>query len=251
MKFLDRFNKFFGIKMSEEKQLLKKIDFKKLESTLGIKISNKEIYLTALIHRSLLKHYDKKLISNERLEFFGDSVVNLMAAKFLYEKFPDANEGDLTHYRSFLVNKIQLSHYARKINLWNFLLVSNQVSILESSKGGTTIIADAFEAILGAIYFDKGISAVENFLLPFFNEKIVFNTLINKEKNPKSTLLEFLQSTKKEIPRYAVINQEGPHHDSIFTVAVFIGGEEVARGVGKNKKEAEQSAAENALKKLK
>ena len=114
--------------------------------------------------------------------------------------------------------------------------MSDNSELTSTSKGGKTILADAFEAILGAIYLDGGIEAVEKFLNPMIKEEIIEGAVSSREKNPKSKLLELLQAEKKQIPRYAIVKQEGPQHDSIFTIAVFVDGVEVARGVGNNKK---------------
>ena len=252
MIFLKNFLRKIGFNFRDEKikHFPKKIDFEKLERKLKIRIKNKDLFFTALSHRSFLKLQTTQIESNERLEFFGDSIVNMIAGKFLFQQFPKATEGDLTHYRSHLVSKIQLSSYAEKINLWDFILFSNRFELSETSKGGKTILADAFEAIVAAIYFDLGISEAEIFLLEFFKYELINGSLSSKEKNAKSALLEYLQAEKKQIPRYAVIKKEGPDHDMDFTVAVFVDGIEKGRGIGKNKKEAEQIAAAEALKNI-
>ncbi len=230
--------------------LFKKVNFNELQKILKYKIVDKNLFFTALVHRSVLRHLTTLIESNERLEYLGDSVVNLITAKYLFKFFPKANEGELTQYRSYLVSREQLANYALRCNLWNFILMSDNSELTSTSKGGKTILADAFEAILGAIYLDGGIEAVEKFLNPMIKEEIIEGAVSSREKNPKSKLLELLQAEKKQIPRYAIVKQEGPQHDSIFTIAVFVDGVEVARGVGNNKKDAEQKAASEALNKI-
>ena len=220
-----------------------------LEKTLDIEIKKKEYFEQALTHRSYLQVVtDKNLLSNERLEFLGDSVLGLIIADYLFSLHVNVMEGELTKMRSWLVNKNTLAIFARHLGLDKYLLMSfSAAKALE--KGSENILADALEAIIGAIYLDSGISLARKFiintLLPIITTK---NTMV--DKNYKSILLEVVQSSGKPAPKYSVIEETGPDHEKEFVVGVFVGDEQMGTGKGKSKKQAEQIAAENALHKL-
>ncbi len=223
--------------------------FEEFEKNAGININNRAYFIQALMHRSYLEQTSEFLVSNERLEFLGDSVLNLAVADYLFETFPDRNEGFLTKVRAKLVNRIALADAAESINLSKYLLISKNLSATFSN-GSKTILADAFEALIGAIYLDSGIDAAKDFVnrsLIVPNAKAGDHLI---DENFKSQLLEYAQANRLDNPTYIVIKEEGPQHDRVFTIKVLIGDTEYGVGTGKNKKSAEQNAAQFALKKI-
>jgi len=233
----------------ELKKLLTAEKVRKLEILIGCKIKNEQFFIRALVHRSFLENNSDYEYSNERLEFLGDAVLSVVVAKYLYQKFPSENEGFLTKVRSKYVNKIALAEAAESINLANFLLLGKNLPshFVQNSK---TIIADAFEALIGAIYLDNGLSSASNFITSVLIEPFTRAGIHLIDENFKSQLLEFTQAKKMDTPQYTVIKEEGPHHDKLFTVKVNIGKDEYGIGKGKSKKNAEQNAAEIAFQKL-
>lgn len=202
------------------------------------------------MHRSYLEHSGEELVSNERLEFLGDSVLNLAVAEYLFETFSDSDEGFLTKVRAKLVNRVALAEAAENIKLSRFLLISKNLSS-NFTNGSKTILSDAFEAFIGAIYLDGGLQAAKEFV---HRSLIVPNSKTNEfliDENFKSQLLEYAQANKLDNPTYIVIKEEGPQHDRTFTIKVIIGDEEYGIGRGKNKKSAEQNSAQSALQKIK
>ncbi len=228
---------------------LNKEKLDKLEFVLGIKIKNQGYFSQALLHRSYLDELDKKSISNERLEFLGDSVLNLIIADYLFKEFPDKDEGFLTKIRAQLVNRYSLAIAAEKIGLINFLFINRHLyeSIWNGSK---TVLSDAMEAVIGAIYLDAGLENARRFVIEVIIADKNKDDIISVDENFKSQLLEYTQSKKIEPPNYCVVKEEGPQHNRIFTVEVKIGDATFGLGKGKNKKTAEQNAAQIALQKL-
>lgn len=223
--------------------------FSRLEKLVGYKIKDKEFFVQAMLHRSYLEQNSEFEVSNERLEFLGDAVLSVVVAEYLYKNFPDEDEGFLTKVRAKFVNKITISDAAETIGLADFLLVSKNLP-LSFTHNSKTILADAFEALIGAVFLDKGLEAAKSFvsrvlIVPYSKAGI---HLI--DENFKSQLLEYAQAKRLEIPVYTVTKEEGPHHNKIFTVKVTMGEKEYGIGQGKSKKNAEQNAAENALKKI-
>ena len=229
------------------------INIKKLQSfekIIGCKIYNPKYYLKALTHRSFLEVNENVDSSNERLEYLGDAVIDLVVGKYLFNKFPDKDEGYLTKTRSMLVNKSALFDAAKRINLDEYLLVSENFTraLPNSSK---SVLSDGFEAIVGAIFKDKGLNKTEKFLMKTLLEPSFEITDYLKDNNYKSQLLEYVQKKHIENLEYVVINEEGPQHKKLFTVQVKVNNEIWGTGEGKNKKSAEQVAAENALRRIK
>ncbi|ACF14021.1 Ribonuclease III [Chloroherpeton thalassium ATCC 35110] len=223
-----------------------------IESLTGFPISNVIHYETALTHRSAIDlnvYSKKKFVSNERLEFLGDAVLDLVVAECLYTRFPDYDEGKLTKLRSQLVNARTLASFARKIHLGSLLIVSEAAEAIGVRDSETTL-ADAFEALVGAIYLDSDYLQTKRFLEKKILEGIDFRELSSTDNNFKSVLLEYAQAHHLEIPTYTVIDEEGPSHKKVFTVAVYIGDEMLGKGVGRSKKAAEQLAAQQAVAKL-
>ncbi len=226
------------------------VNFPQLESVLQYSIRNKEIFREALSHRSYLQVVENPYaVSNERLEFLGDAVLNLVVAEFLYTRYADAPEGELTKSRARFVNRKALTVYARAIRLSKFLLMSPS-TLQVATRGMDTIIADGFEALIGAIYLDGGYYEAKRFVERCLLTALEEGDLTTIDENFKSRLLEFAQAEGLGAPRYVTTNEEGPDHDRTFTVEVFIGGASYGIGHGKNKKDAEQAAAAQAIRHL-
>ncbi|MEP7220660.1 MAG: ribonuclease III, partial [Bacteroidota bacterium] len=223
-----------------------------LEDSIGYHISNPAYFEQALVHRSYLQVAEKEaVVSNERLEFLGDSILNMLIGEFLFHRYVDIQEGELTKLRSRLVNRKALTICARAIRLEEVILLNSSA---EQSlvQGNDSLLADAFEAIIAAIYLDSDyrLGAVKEFLArtlltPETCEKILFI-----DENFKSILLEYMQAQGLGAPRYVVVKEEGPDHERIFTVQVFVGPDVKGEGRGRSKKEAEQQAAAEAIEKL-
>ncbi|NWF90305.1 MAG: ribonuclease III [Ignavibacteriaceae bacterium] len=220
-----------------------------LEKIIGCTIKNKSYYIQALTHRSFLEQNDDYDLSNERLEFLGDSVLSLAVAEYLYDEFPDKDEGFLTKVRAKLVNKMILAEAAEKIKLVRFILLSNNVKNT-FLPGAKTILSDALEALIGAIYLDSGLESAKNFIQEILIEPNTKAGLYLIDENFKSQLLEYAQANRLENPSYYVVSEEGPQHNRIFTIKVKIGDQEFGVGTGKSKKSAEQNAAHSALVKI-
>ena len=215
---------------------------------LNYRIRNVDVFVQALLHRSYLQHIEQpETQSNERLEFLGDAILNMLAAEYLFSEFPNDEEGKLTVLRSRLVNRKALIHYSKKINLRDFLIVSANAA-QAAEKGTETILADAFEAIIGAMYLDGGLKSVRDFVERHLREAVHGGYLNDADDNYKSALLEYAQANGKAAPRYVKLKEVGPDHDRTFTVEVYLGATAVGVGTGKNKKQAEQAAAEEAMK---
>jgi len=220
-----------------------------LEKVIGCSIKNKSYYIQALTHRSFLEQNNDYDISNERLEFLGDSVLSLSVAEYLFDEFPDRDEGFLTKVRAKLVNKMTLAEAAEKIKLVRFILVSNNVKNT-FLPGAKTILSDAFEALIGAIYLDSGINEAKEFIERVLIDPNTKEGVYLIDENFKSQLLEYAQANRLDNPAYIVISEDGPQHNRIFTIKVMIGDIEYGIGRGKNKKSAEQAAAHSALVKI-
>jgi len=224
------------------------MDIEQLEKKINVVFNNKDLLLQAMTHRSYLnENRGEKLGHNERLEFLGDAVLELATTDFLYRKYPNKTEGDLTAYRSALVNTQTLSETSTKLNINENLLLSKGES-KDTGRARQYILADAFEAITGAIYLDQGYDAAEKFvadnIFHLLDEIIEKGTWIDG----KSMFQEKAQEHSSMTPEYKSISEEGPDHNKQFTVGVFIGKEKVAEGKGKSKQEAEQEAARKGLK---
>ncbi len=222
-------------------------DFAKFEEIIGLTFKNKELLRRAFTHRSYLNE-NRALESshNERLEFLGDAVLELMVTEYLFEKYPDSNEGDLTAFRASLVNAITLSEVAQKINVNDYLLLSKGEA-KDTGKARQYILANTMEAIIGAVYLDQGYDAAK-----YFIAKNLFHLIdkIVEEKtwiDAKSKFQEKAQEKESTTPAYKTIKEDGPDHDKHFTVAVYLNKDKIAVGEGKSKQEAEQAAARNAL----
>jgi ribonuclease-3 len=222
-------------------------DFSKFEKNIGITFKDKNLLKQAFTHRSYLnEHKDSELVHNERLEFLGDAVLELIVTEHLYEKYPDSNEGELTAFRSALVNAVTMSEAAGNIGMNDFLLLSKGEA-KDIGRARQIILANTIEALIGAIFLDQGYDMAK-----YFISKYIFNLIekIVEEKtwlDAKSKFQEQAQENESVTPAYKTVKEEGPDHDKQFTVGVYLGKTKIAEGEGKSKQEAEQVAAKNAL----
>ncbi len=218
-----------------------------LEAALGHTFANRQLLLDALTHRSYAYEFAAPgVVSNERLEFLGDAVLALVSADLLFQQHPDAPEGDLTQLRAALVRASTLADFARRIPLGPHLRLGRG----EESTGGRdreTLIASAFEAVIGALYLDAGLPATQAYLEPLLHAEATSAVRQRRVKDDKSLLQELAQGRLGVTPRYVVVEQEGPSHLRIFTVEALVGEVVIGRGQGHSKREAEQVAAHNAL----
>ncbi len=219
------------------------------QERLGIPFQDQSLILRALTHRSSVNEYPFLIGDNERLEFLGDAVIGFVSADFLYHRFPEKREGDLTAMRAYLVRKETLARFARAIHLGDYIIMGRG----EKETGGRerdSVLSSTFEAILGAIYLDQGLDQATHFLLPFFRPELDRLQSDQLTKDAKSRLQEWAQAELKQTPSYVTVSATGPDHDREFTVEVRIGGQTYGTGVGKSKQQAAQAAAQNALARL-
>lgn len=213
------------------------------------KFKNPKLLDQAFTHRSYLNEAKEKIPSNERLEFLGDSILSFVVSDFLFKMYPDFDEGTLTNIRSLLVNTKNLSKVANSLNFGDRLKLSKGE---EESKGRSnpSLLADAFEAFIGAIYLDQGFEEVSNFLKKTLLSKV--QELVQKKsfKDPKSLLQEEVQAKKQNSPIYKVIEESGPAHNKLFTVGVFVEDKMLGIGTGKSKQEASEIAAKQSLERI-
>jgi ribonuclease-3 len=224
-------------------------DLAELQQRLGHQFRDEALLRLALTHPSVAHEASTATTHNQRLEFLGDSVLGLVLSRALYEKFPDADEGALTKSRAKLVNAAALAAHGRTLGLGVHLALSRG----EENTGGrerASALADAFEALLGAIFMDGGFDSAREFVLREFAAEIRELDLPAGIDNPKGELQELLQAKSPNAPAYQLISSEGPDHDRQFLCAVQHDGVELARGAGKSKKAAESAAALAALEKL-
>jgi ribonuclease-3 len=218
-------------------------DFSTLAKQLGVSFNNLDLLIEALTHRSYLnEHREYAGSHNERLEFLGDAVLELAATDFLFKKFPAKPEGELTAFRAALVNTVSLAESAQALGINEFLLLSKGES-KDTGRARDVILADAFEAIIGAAYLDQGFAAAEAFIAKNIFNKIDDVIAKRSYQDAKSRFQEIAQEKRSITPAYETLSEVGPDHNKRFTVGVFIGNEEIARGEGASKQEAEQAAA--------
>lgn len=231
--------------MTEEKNL--DVNLVKIEQIVGSFFNDKMFLLTAITHRSYLnENRNAKQEHNERLEFLGDAVLELVVTKFLFEKYPEKPEGELTAIRAALVNTVSLAESSDKLGINEYLLMSKGEE-KDTGRARQYILANVFEAIIGALYMDQGYDAAQQFISRHLFEKtdgIVENRLW---QDGKSNFQELSQENTNITPTYETLKQEGPDHDRIFTIGVFLGKDKIGEGKGKSKQEAEQEAAKDAL----
>lgn len=225
-------------------------DLTPLEKKLGLGFKSKELLHEALTHRSYLNENPAwPLSNNERLEFLGDAVLELIITKLLFEKYPKYQEGELTSLRAALVNYRMLSGIAKEISLEKFLYLSKGEA-KDSGKARDVILANALEAVFGAIYLDQGYAAAEKLVASLVFPKLGEVIAKGLYKDSKSALQEIAQEKTKITPTYRVLKEIGPDHQKKFFVGVYLDERQIGEGSGFSKQEAEANAATNALKKF-
>lgn len=226
------------------------MDIKKLELKLNIIFLEPKLLAQAMTHRSWLNESaNRTLVSNERLEFLGDAVLGFLVSEWLYQEFPNFPEGNLTNLRSALVKTQTLAQIAKNLGVGNFLLLSKG----ESDSGGQknpALLANCFEAIIGAIFLDQGLDKTRVFLRTQLEPEMAKIVQKGEFKDFKSLLQERLQAKFKLAPAYKTVKEEGPDHQKIFTIGVYHQGKLITTGDGKSKQEAEEKAARLAIDKL-
>ncbi len=223
------------------------IDFSKFEKKLGLKFKNKDLLIQAFCHRSYLNENPSfHLENNERLEFLGDAVLELVITENLYQKYPKKSEGELTNWRASLVNAKMLGELAGELEFNEFLLLSRGES-KELGKARQYILANTFEALIGSIYLDSGYKPCQEFIKKYLIKKLPEIIKKGLFKDAKSSFQEEAQERVGLTPTYKVLKEWGPDHAKHFIIGVFLDQELVAEGEGSSKQEAEDEAAKNAL----
>lgn len=224
-------------------------DFKKLQSRIGVEFKDEQLLITAFIHRSYLNENPEYKEHNERLEFLGDAVLELVVTEYLYKNYPNP-EGELTAWRSALVKTETISSVAKELGYEDYLFMSRGES-KSTGRARQLILANSFEAVIGAVYLDQGYEVSKDFinrhllkLLPEIIEKELY-------VDPKSRLQELAQSKEGITPKYEVLEEKGPDHKRVFTVGVYLKDRKIGEGEGLSKQLAQQNAAEDALKSYK
>jgi ribonuclease-3 len=225
------------------------MDFSKLEKNINVIFKNKNFLKESLTHRSYLNENPKWGQHNERLEFLGDAILELITTEYLYQKYPKATEGELTAFRAALINYQMLAQVSQEIDLEKYIFLSKGEA-KDTGKARESIIANAFEALTAGIYLDQGYKAAQDFvgkfLLPHLDE------IMEKQlyKDAKSLLQEIVQEKLRLTPTYKVLEESGPEHQKIFKVGVYFGENLIAQSSGSSKQEAEINAASQALSSL-
>lgn len=216
-------------------------NYQALEAKLNYFFKNKELFIEALTHKSYKKPYN-----NERLEFLGDAVLDLIVGEFLFAKFPDSDEGILSKIRASLVNESGFTLLAKELDMGQYIYLS----IAEENNGGRTkpsLLSNAFEAVIGAIYLEAGLEVARNISIKLLNEVHPIIDLESLSKDYKTALQELTQSTHGVTPDYQLIRATGPDHKKEFEIAIYLDGKVISSAKGNSKKEAQQKAAKKAL----
>lgn len=225
-------------------------DFSPLQERIRHSFTKPDLLVEALTHRSYLnEHREYTGNHNERLEFLGDAVLELAVTDFLFKRFPAKPEGELTSYRAALVNTVSLAESAQVLGINDFLLLSKGEA-KDTGRARDVILADAFEAIIGAIYLDAGYAAAETFITNNLGNKIDDVIAKRSYQDAKSRFQEIAQEKKGITPSYVTVSETGPDHAKVFTIGVVLADKEIARGEGESKQSAEQAAAQAALAKM-
>jgi len=222
-------------------------NFSEFEKNTGVKFSDKGLLRQAFVHRSYInENKDSGFGHNERLEFLGDAVLELVITDYLFKKYPEKTEGDMTSYRSALVNATTCAAVATKLGMNDFLILSKGEA-KDTGRARQYILANTLEAVIGAIYVDQGYNAAKDFIYTHISPLI--ETILSEGTwiDSKSLFQEKAQEIVELTPQYKTVKESGPDHDKHFTVGVFIGSKMVATGEGKSKQDAEQEAAKKAL----
>ncbi len=220
-----------------------------LQKTLGLKFKNTDILRQAMVHRSYInEHPDFACGHNERLEFLGDAVLEIVITEHLYLNYPDTPEGDLTNWRASLVNAKMLYIIATELDLEAYLYLSRGEAKDKNKKSRHYILANAVEALIGAIYLDQGLDSAKGFILKYIAVKLPEILKTQAYLDPKSRFQEQAQDKRGVTPRYEIIAEEGPDHAKMFTVGLYIEDELISSGEGSSKQEAQVDAAAKGLK---
>jgi len=225
-------------------------DFSKLEEAIGVKFENIDFLRQAMVHRSYInEHPDFELGHNERLEFLGDAVLEIIVTEYLFKNFPDTPEGELTNWRASLVNSEMLALIALEKKLEDFLFLSRGEAKDKNTKARKYILANSVEAIIGAIYLDQGIKKATIFVKN--NMLVKLKDILSKKLylDPKSNFQEKAQEIYKITPHYKILKEEGPDHKKLFEVGLYLGDKLVTKGTGFSKQEAQVDAATKGIKK--
>lgn len=228
---------------------MEKKDLAPLQKTLGVQFKNESLLEQSLVHRSYLnENPGYALDHNERLEFLGDAVLELIVTEYLYKTYPNP-EGELTNWRASLVNAKMLSELASELNLNDFLFLSRGEAKEVNTKARQYILANAFEAVVGAMYLDQGIAPCEMFIQNVLLPRLPHILEHELYRDPKSSFQEASQEKVGITPTYRVMSETGPDHAKIFTIGVFLATDLIATGNGSSKQEGEEAAARAALQK--
>lgn len=223
-------------------------DFSIFEKKVGVSFNDRNLLTQAFVHRSYINENPKfRMGHNERLEFLGDAVLELSVTDYLYRKYPDKTEGDLTSYRAALVNANIISDAAAELGMNEYLLLSKGEA-KDTGKARQYILANVFESFVGALYLDQGYKAANKFVGDALFDRLDYIVRKGLFRDAKSKVQEKAQEEVGVTPAYKVLRESGPDHDKVFTVGIYFGDELIAEGRGKSKQEAEQKAATAALK---
>lgn len=228
--------------MSEEKAL------SLLEKEINYTFKDKSLLRVALTHSSYCNENRKKgaTVSNERSEFLGDSILSVITAEFLFNRYPDVDEGFLTRTRAALVCEDSLAAFSNRLSLGDYMLFGKGEAAASGGRHRKSTIADAFEALIAAIYLDGGMEQAKRFVLPFISSML--ETVIKTgTEDYKSRLQRIVQQTPEEVLSYSLVGEEGPPHDRVFSYEVYLNSNLLGKGRGRSKREAEQAAAHEAL----
>jgi len=229
---------------------MKDKDFAGLEVIAGVEFKDKDLLKQAVVHRSYLnEHPEFRLHHNERLEFLGDAVLEIVVTESLFHRFPETPEGDLTNWRASLVNAKMLAEIANEIGLEKYLYLSKGESKDSNTKARQYILANAIEALIGAIYLDQGIKASKKFIKEKILVKLDYILSHELYLDPKSKFQEKAQEEIGITPHYKVLSEVGPDHAKVFEVGLYVGTELIAKGKGTSKQEAQIAAAAKGIKK--
>ncbi len=222
-------------------------EFKAFSQILKHKFKDINILQNALIHRSYANERQGRGIeSNERMEFLGDAVLSAVVSHMLITKFPDMDEGGLSKLRARLVNESTLSNIARELSIGQYILIGRGEEIT-GGREKPSILADAYEAVIAAIYLDSGFNKTFKFVASRFEKLLDEFPASEISRDYKTEFQEYVQDIFKTSPKYCLVKESGPEHDKIFEVKVLIKGEDFGKGIGRSKKEAEQNAAKGAI----
>ncbi len=243
---------FFGdprTRVFDDEWRKKGLTYRRVSRVIGFRIRRRRLLYEALLHRSFLPLTDDSWVSNERLEFLGDAILNTVVADHVFHLFPDVEEGELTRLRSRLVNRRTLAVQGRAMRLHDFLFVSSSAA-QSIDAGSESMVADAYEAVLGAIYLDGGMEAARDHIHRTLLDRVDLQNVASTDDNYKSALLEYCQAHGLGPPRYTVVREDGPEHERRFTMEVSLGDGPIGSGSGRSKKDAEQAAAAKAIASL-